>query len=56
MKINPGEPAAGAIISDVYDLCAFLSFHMGDGMAGGERYLSNDSVRARASASTCARS
>lgn len=37
---------AGAMISDVYDLCAFLRFHMGDGTtATGERYLREESVR-----------
>jgi CubicO group peptidase (beta-lactamase class C family) len=37
---------AGAIISNVYDLCAFLKFHLGDGTVDGERVLSDASVRA----------
>lgn len=37
---------AGGIIASAGDLLAFLRFHMGDGMANGERVLSAESIRA----------
>jgi hypothetical protein len=38
--------AAGGIIGTVGDLLRFAAFHMGDGTAGGEQILSQDSIRA----------
>jgi CubicO group peptidase (beta-lactamase class C family) len=37
---------AGAIVSNVYDLCTFLQFHSGNGVTkSGEQYLSSESVK-----------